>query len=100
MKSLYVAFPDIDFMRHIQKALTSLVNDDDFLNAEQNRQREAIVILATAFAKSSSLTKWNKDPLDHTDYINNKLYVGDSPHELEWDVQFCCNPYIKVVYPY
>jgi hypothetical protein len=95
---IYVAFPDIDFMVHIQSAVMTLVKDEDFLIADQHNQKEAIVILATAFGKANYLVRWNKESRDHSNYIRSKLYVGCTPHPLDWDVQYCYDPASKDVY--
>jgi hypothetical protein len=99
-KTLCVAFPDIDFQRNIENAFSTLVKDEDFLNAETNNQKEAIVILSAAFAKASSWLRWSGSDADHADYLRQYMYVGDKPHILEWDVQFCYDPFAKEVYSY
>jgi hypothetical protein len=97
-KQIHIAFPDIDFQRAIRMTFTALVENDEFLCAAPNNQKEAIVILAAAFAKANYLLRWDKEPRDHSDYIRSKLYVGCTPHPLDWDVQYYYDTASKEVY--
>jgi hypothetical protein len=95
---IHIAFPDIDFQNIIRMAFTALVENEEFLCATPNNQKEAIVILAAAFDKANYLLRWDEEPLDHSDYIRSKLYVGCTQHPLDWDVQYCYDPASKEVY--
>lgn len=85
--TIYVAFHDIDFQRHIQNAFSVLTKDEDFLDAETNNQKEAIVLLSAAFGKAESWFRRSGSAADNTDYIRQFLYVGNNPPGLRWDTQ-------------